>query len=90
MAKNKKNLLVIALVVVVVLLVGFLGYLFLIRPALSGLVTQGYNQGYQTAVLTVAQQTAQCPTAGVPLTIGDQKITLFAAECYQQPAQQTQ
>ena len=84
MGKDNKNTLVLVLIVVIVLLLGFLGYLFLIRPAISGLVTQGYNQGTQYAILTIAQQAAQCPPAGVPLTIGDQKITLAAMECYQQ------
>lgn len=86
MVKEKRDILVMSLVIVVVLLLGFLAYLFLINPALNGLVTRGQNEGYQYAMLSLAQQAATCQQ--VPLTIGNQTITLFAVECLQQ--QETQ
>lgn len=85
MVKDNKNILVLSLVLVVVLLLGFLGYLFLIKPALSGLVVQGQNEGFQYALGSIAQQAAQCQT--VPITVGDKTINLIAVECLQQPAQ---
>ena len=90
MVKEKRDILVIGLIVVVVLLLGFLAYLFVVRPALNGLVTQGQNQGYQYAILSIAQQAATCPTTGVPLTVGNQTISLVALECYQQQANTSQ
>jgi hypothetical protein len=88
MVKEKRDILVLSLVIVVVLLLGFLAYLFLISPALSGLVNQGQTEGYQYAILSIAQQAATCPTDGVPLTVGNQTMTLVALECYQQQAAQ--
>lgn len=87
MGKDKRDRLIFALVVVVVLLLGFLGYLFLIRPALSGLVVEGQNQGVQYTVVSIAQQAATCKT--VPLTLGNETMELVWVKCLQQPAQQT-
>ena len=90
MVKEKRDVLVLSLVIVVVLLLVFLGYLFIVSPALNGLVTKGYNQGIQNAVISIAQQVATCPTQGVPLNVGNTTINLVAMECYQQPSQESQ
>ena len=90
MVKEKRDILVLSLVIALVLLLGFLGYLFVISPALNGLVTRGQTEGYQYAVLTIAQQAAACPTAGVPLAVGNTTMSLVALECYQQQAAATQ
>lgn len=81
MVKEKRDILVISLVIVVVLLLGFLAYFFLINPALNGLVTRGQNEGYQYAIYSVAQQAATCQQISLPY--GNQTITLFAVECLQ-------
>ncbi len=86
MVKEKRDVLLLSLVIVIVLLLGFLAYLFLVTPALNGLITRGYNQGAQEAILTIAQQVATCQQ--VPLTVGNQTINLIAVECLQQQAAQ--
>ncbi|VVB82274.1 Uncharacterised protein [uncultured archaeon] len=84
MAQDKKNFLVLALVIGIVVLLGVLAFIFLVNPALNGLVVQGQTQGYNYAILTIAQQVATCKP--VPLTIGNQTINLIAVECLQQTA----
>jgi hypothetical protein len=84
MGKDKRDRVIFALVVAVVLLLGFLGYLFLLRPALSGLVVQGQNQGMQYTVLSIAQQAATCKTVSLP--VGNQTMDLVWVKCLQQPA----
>lgn len=86
MAKDKRDLLVLGLIIAVVLLLGILVYLFLVQPALSGLVVQGQNQGMQYTVLQIAQQASTCQT--VPLTVGNnQTMELIWVQCLQQPQQ---
>lgn len=82
MVKDKKKVLIASLVIIGLLLAGTLIFIFVISPALNGLVVRGYNEGVQVAILTIAQQAAQCKT--VPLTVGNATINLVAIEC---PAQ---
>jgi len=82
MGKDKRDKIILALLIAVVLLLGFLGYLFLIQPALSGLVSQGQTEGMEYAITYIAQQAATCNT--VPLTVENQTINLVAVECLQQ------
>lgn len=84
MGKDKRDKVILVLIVVIVLLAGFLSYLFLIRPALSGLVAQGQSQGVEYAITYLAQQLIECPSTGVPLTYQNQTMNLVALECYQQ------
>ena len=49
MTKTKRDILVIALVVVVVLLIGFISYTFLIQPAINSQVIGWANKGYSQA-----------------------------------------
>ncbi len=79
MRENKNRVVVLSLIAVIVLLLGFVGYIFLIRPSLTGLAVSGWNQGQQYTILTIAQQAAQCQQ--VPLTVGNQTINLIALEC---------
>ncbi len=83
MGKDKRDRIIFVLVAVVILLLGFLGYLFLLRPALSGLVVQGQNEGVQYTVLSIAQQAATCKT--VPLALGNETMELVWVKCLQQP-----
>jgi hypothetical protein len=84
MGKDKRDKLILALLVVVVLLLGFLGYLFLLKPALSGLVVQGQTQGVQYTVLQIAQQASTCKTVSLP--VGNQTMDLIWVKCLQQTA----
>jgi len=45
------------------------------------LFAQGVQQGYEQAVMQLAQQVATCEQ--VPLQIGDQSINVIAVECLQ-------
>lgn len=86
MRENKNKVVVLALIAIIVLLLGFIGYTFLIKPAFTGFVTRGQNEGVQYAILSIMQQAATCQT--VPLTFGNQTINLIAVECLQQAAAQ--
>lgn len=84
MIKEKKDVLVIGLIVVVVILLGIILYTFVIIPRLNSLVVTGQNQGVEYAVGTIFQQATSCNT--VPLTYNNQTINLIAVECLQQAA----
>lgn len=77
---QKTKVLILILVFVIVALLGVIAYAFALRPAISGYAVQAQNQGIQYAILSIAQQAAQCQQA-VPLTIGNQTINLVAMEC---------
>lgn len=79
--KDKRDFLILALGVVIVALLLVVLYVFVVQPKLNGLVTQGQTEGYQYAILSIAQQAATCQS--VPLTVGNQTINLVALECYQ-------
>jgi len=83
MVKDKKNIIILSLVLIIVLLSLFLVYIFLLRPALNGLVVRGQNQGVQYAVYAIAQQASGCNI--VPLFIGNstnnQTINMVAVDC---------
>jgi hypothetical protein len=83
---QKSRVLILVLVLVIVALLGVIAYTFAVRPAISGYTVQAQTQGYQIAVLTIAQQAAKCQQ--VPLVIENQTITLIAVECLQQAVQQ--
>jgi hypothetical protein len=82
MVKEKRDKLVLALIVVIVLLMGVLGYLFLIKPAISGFVVSNQNQGVQYAILSIAQQAATCKTVSLP--VGNQTMDIIWVKCLQQ------
>lgn len=86
MKEDKKGLLVKILIAINILLVLTLLYIFVAQPALTGYVTNAQNQGFQKAVVTIAQRAAQCEQ--VPLTVGNQTINIVAVECVQQALQQ--
>ena len=81
MAKDKRDKLIVALVVVIVLLLGFLAYLFLIRPAISGYVVQAQNQGIQYTIYSIAQEASTCKTVSLP--VGNQTMDLVWVKCLQ-------
>ncbi len=83
MKENKTRTLILILILVVVILSGVILYTLLIRPALNGFVIAGQNQGYEYAILTIAQQAATCQP--VPLNIGNnQTMELLWTRCLQQ------
>jgi hypothetical protein len=89
MVKEKRDILVITLILVIVVLLGFLGYMFVVAPAINAKVVdwanQGYNKGVQDAVVAIAQKATTCQQ--VPLSIGNQTLNIVAVDCLKQPAQ---
>ena len=87
MGKDKKDKVILALVVVILLLLGVVGYIFLIRPAISGFAIQSQNEGVQYAILSIAQQAATCKTVSLP--VGNQTMDIIWVKCLQQQATQS-
>jgi hypothetical protein len=88
MTKERRDVLVIALIVVVVLLLGFISYMFLIKPAINAQVIGWANQGYtQAQIDMINSMLAQLQQNGyvlLPTGNGNQTIALVP---YQQPSQ---
>ena len=80
MKQNRTNVLVLSLVLVIVVLLGFVMYSFVIRPAITGYTvrkqTEGYQVGYADAITQVMQQAAQCQQP-VPLTSGETTLNII-------------
>jgi hypothetical protein len=81
MKNNRINLLVKILILVIVVLLVIIAYVFIVRPTINGYTIEKQNQGYEYAILQIAEQAATCQQ--VPLTIGEQTINLIAVECLQ-------
>ena len=80
MAKEKRDILVISLIIVIVVLLGFLSYAFLIQPALNAhvidLETKGYQQAQIDMISTIASQIQQKGYVIVPTGNGNQTMVL--------------
>jgi hypothetical protein len=80
MVKEKRDVLVIALIVVVVLLLGFISYTFIIQPAINAQVVGWANKGYsQAQVDMINSMLAQLQQNGyvlLPTGNGNQTIAL--------------
>lgn len=91
MGKDRKNILIMSLVLIVVFLLGLVGYAFLISPAITGFVTgeqnKGIQQGVQYAIYSIMQQAASCNPQGVPITFANQTMHVIALECSSKPTQ---
>jgi hypothetical protein len=79
MEKNKTRLLIWILVAVIVLLVGFIGYVFAVQPAITGYAVDRQVEGFQYAILSIMQQATTCQP--VPLVAGNQTINVIAIDC---------
>ncbi len=82
MGISREKILLRVLILVVIVLLLFVGYAFVLQPAITGYVVNSQNQGFEYAILTIAQKAANCEQ--VPLFIGNQTINLIAVECLQQ------
>jgi len=84
---DKTRVTIVILIAVIIVLASLVAYTFLVRPAFSGYVVSKQQEGYDYAILNIAQIAAQCQQP-IPLTIGqdaegnEQVITLVAAECF--------
>jgi hypothetical protein len=85
MGKDKKDKFILALAIVVVLLLGFLGYLFLVQPALSGLVVKGYNQAQVDVITAILSQVETNGYVQIPAG-ENQSVVLVPYQQQTQPA----
>jgi hypothetical protein len=80
MVKEKRDVLVIALIVVVVLLLGFISYTFIIQPAINaqvvGWANKGYNQAQVDMINSMLAQLQQNGYVLLPTGNGNQTIAL--------------
>jgi CHASE3 domain sensor protein len=87
MAKEKRDILVIALVIVVVLLLGFISYMFLIQPAINaqvvGWANKGYNQAQVDMINSMLSQLQQNGYVLLPTGEGNQTIALIPYQAQQ-------
>jgi hypothetical protein len=68
---------------VVVALLIFVAYVFLINPALNGLVVKGYDIGKGEVISSIVEYTKTCQSP-LPLTsYNNETVNLVAVECYQ-------
>ncbi len=83
---DKTKVTIAVLIAVIVVLASVVIYNFGVKRAISGYVVSKQQEGYDYAIVNIAQIAAQCQP--VPLTIGQdeegnaQIINLVAAECF--------
>lgn len=85
MARSKTGVVIGILFLVIVVLLAVIAYAFLVRPALTGYVTERQVEGFEFAIVSIMQQAASCQP--VPLTYENDTINIIAIECLQQPQQ---
>lgn len=73
------------LIVLLIVLAFLVLYIFVLKPAYTGFVTDTRNEGIEYALVSVVQATAPPSCQQVPLNFGNFTVTLIAAECLQQP-----
>jgi hypothetical protein len=83
MRDNKKrvNVVVITLIAVIVVLLLVISYTFAVRPAITGFVTNAQGEGYQIAIIQIAQLAVDGGCKPIPLVIGEQTIEVIAVGC---------
>ena len=82
MVVNKTGLIMKILLLIISILIIVIVYAFVVRPAITGYVTNAYNKGVQDAVISIMQQSSQCQQ--VPLIFGNQTMNVIWVECLQQ------
>ncbi|MCK9567993.1 hypothetical protein M0R72_03495 [Candidatus Pacearchaeota archaeon] len=79
--KDKRDVLILILGLIVVALLLVLIYVFLVQPALNGLMVEGYYLGQEEAVSSIIEYAKTCQQ--LPLTYGNETINIIAVECIQ-------
>jgi len=84
MKSNKKNrgLIILVLSIFVLVLLVTLAYFFAIKPAITGHIINAKGEGYQIAVLQLAELAKSCEEP-IPVTVGDETIYLIGIHCLQ-------
>lgn len=81
MGKDKSGVVIGVLVLLVLILGGLVTYSFVAKPVINGYAVQSQTQGYEFAILQIAQAAAQCQQ--VPLRVGNQTLNIIAVDCLQ-------
>jgi hypothetical protein len=76
MGKDKRDKMILVLGIVVLLLLAVLGYIFLIKPAISGFVTSNQNEGARQIVSAILTQVNTNGYVALPTGNGNQTIVL--------------
>ena len=79
--KNNTRMIIGILISVIIILLIVIIYAFVVKPAINGMIVQGYNQGAQDVIIKIAQESIKCQQ--VPLVIGNQTINIVAVDCLQ-------
>jgi hypothetical protein len=75
MGKDKRDILILCLILVIVILLGLTAYILLIKPALNGLIIKGYNQGQVDTVNAIISQVSN--SGYVELYAGDNQSLIL-------------
>jgi len=85
--KSRVGLIIGILVLIIVGLLITIAYVFVAKPIFTGYIVEAQNQGYEQALIQVAQEAATCQQP-IPITIGNQTVNIVALRCFQQIPQQ--
>jgi len=77
--KDKRDVLIWVLVLILAALLVLLAYVFLIKPAITGMVAEYYYAGQSDAVSSIIEYAKTCQQ--LPLTYGNDTINIIAVEC---------
>ena len=78
--KNRFKFIWILSFLVILVLLFVLAYFFAIKPSITGYVTNVRGEGYQIAVLQLAELAMNCEQP-IPVTVGDETIYLIGLHC---------
>lgn len=85
--RNRAGLVIGILILVIIALLVVIAYAFVVNPAITAHVIKSQTQGYEYAIVQIAQTAGYPSCQQVPLRIGNQTVNLIAVECLQQSLQ---
>ena len=77
--KDKRDVLIWILVLVLAALLIALAYVFLIKPAITGMVSEYYYAGQSDAIYSIIEYAKTCQQ--LPLTYENETVNLIAVNC---------
>ena len=77
--KDKRDVLIWVLVLVLAALLIVLAYVFLVKPAITGMVLDYYTAGQSDAIYSIIEYAKTCQQ--LPLTHGNETVNLIAVNC---------
>ncbi len=85
MKEKRMKLIITILALLLVVLLFFVLYVFVLKPAMNGFVVREQNRGVEYALNIIAQASSNCQV--VPITINSQTINIVNVDCLQQTQQ---